>query len=267
MLGQINLGLGLRAKLRDINAFAKNHFGMPSLYDLKTPERVGCIYREPSDMCATDRLMLYSIVRGLRPKSAIEIGVRWGGSARIITNAMEENKLGRLVGIDPDTESFRVSRQELHERYILVQGYSPEVIPAAVEKAGGGPLDFVFIDGMHIYDAVLKDFKGVLPYLADGAHVLLHDTYHQGIDQAVGEVLRSNSDLVDCGYITRNPTVGLPVSYQGLRLIRKGAVDSERIISEAYERNNQVAPKFSNEFWNRDVYYDTIKAKEAKAKA
>lgn len=262
----MRLGLGLRAKFQrmrdELSYFTKNTFRRPRLYHLKSPERVGCVYREPTDMCATDRLMLYSLVRGLRPQWALEIGARWGGSARIITNAMEENGFGRLVGIDPLTDAFRVPQRELHGRYTLVRGYSPEAIPMAVEKLGGSQLDFVFIDAMHIYDAALNDFRGVLPYLADGAHVLFHDAYHQGIDEAVREVLRANSDLVDCGFITRSPTIGFPVSFQGLRLIRNGMVDSERLISEGYERQDHIAPPFCKDYWNHDDYYERIKLRQ-----
>jgi cephalosporin hydroxylase len=246
-------------RLRDEVRFAAaNTFGKPNLYNLNSAERVGCVYHEPTDMCATDRLMLYALVRGLRPKFALEIGVRWGGSARIITNAMEENGIGQLVGIDPLIKAFRAKLVELHGRYTLIEGYSPEAIPEAV-KILGGTVEFVFIDAMHIYDAVLKDFSGVLPYLADGAHVLFHDTYHQGIDQAIRDVMKINPSLVDCGFITRNPTIGYPVSYMGLRLVRKGLVNSEQLITEAYERNGQKAPPFSPDAWNFDEYYNRIK--------
>jgi hypothetical protein len=61
-------------------------FGKPRLYNLNTSERVGCVYNEPTDKCSTDRLMLYALAHGLRPKLALQIGVRWGGSARIITH-------------------------------------------------------------------------------------------------------------------------------------------------------------------------------------
>ena len=246
-------------RLRDeARYFAANTFRKPHLYNLNTPERVGCVYNEPTDMCSTDRLMLYAVVRGLRPKWGLEIGVRWGGSARIITNAMEENGIGQLVGIDPIPEALRAKPAELHGRYTIIKGYSPDVIPEAVKKLGGA-VDFVFIDALHIYDAVLKDFRGVLPYLGDGAHILFHDTYHQGIDQAIRDVIKTEPDLLDLGFITRNPTVGYPISYQGLRLVRKGGVNSERLISEAYERNNQKVPRFSPEVWNFDPYFNRIK--------
>jgi hypothetical protein len=111
---------------------------------------------------------------------------------------------------------------------------------------------------LHIYDAVLKDFSGILRYLADSAHILIHGTYHQGIDQAVREVIKTNSGLIDCGFITREPSIGYPVSYQGLRLVRKGAEDSEQLISESYERNNQKTPPFAREYWYFDEYYNRI---------
>jgi predicted O-methyltransferase YrrM len=258
-LETVNLGLGLRSKLQSVVSFTKNTVARPNLYDLKSSERVGCTYHEPSDMCPTDRLMLYALVRGLRPKLALEIGVRWGGSARIITNAMQDNDLGQLVGIDPMTENFRVGEQELHGRYFLLKGYSPQDVPAAVEKLKGGPLDFVLIDGMHVYDAVKADFEGVMPFLADGAHILFHDTYHQGIDRAIRDVLAAHPGLVDCGFITRNPEPGSPVSYQGLRLVRKGVVNSEGLITESYQRNSKPVPPFSEEYWNYDPYYNRMK--------
>ena len=259
----MKLGLGLRAKFQsaraEISYFIKNNFGRPNLYDLNSPERVGCTYHQPSDMCPTDRLMLYAIVRGLRPKLALEIGSRWGGSARIITNAMEDNGIGLLFGLDPEVENFRVPQRELHGRCILVRGYSPQDVPEVVKRLDGRLLDFVFIDAMHIHDAVRADFMGVLPYLGDGAHVLLHDTFHQGVDQAIREVLDDNPYLVDCGFITRNAEVGFPVSYQGLRLVRKGAVNSESLIAECYERQNRTVPPFSEELWNYDEYYNRVK--------
>ena len=93
--------LGIRSKAialrRNIEYGLRNRVLRPRLFNLRTSERVGVIYHQPSDLCETDRVMLYALVRGLRPKYAIEIGVRWGESARIITNAMQENGVGPLL--------------------------------------------------------------------------------------------------------------------------------------------------------------------------
>jgi len=255
------LGLGLRAKFaqlrREITYAAKNSLLRPRLFNLQTPERIGSIYREPSDMCLTDRIMLYALVRGLRPQRALEIGARWGGSATIITNSMQENGTGKLVGIDPAPEAFRAPQSALHGRYVLVTGYSPDAIPEAMKHLDD-KLDFAFIDGLHTYDAVSKDLGGIIPFLEDGAHVLLHDTYHQGIDAAVREACSTNTDLFDCGFLTREPTMWSPVSYQGLRLVRKGIVNSQRQIAEAYTRSKMPVPAWTSDHWNRDIYLDKI---------
>jgi cephalosporin hydroxylase len=58
-------------------------------------------------------------------------------------------------------------------------------------------LDLAIIDAMHTRNHVLADFQGIAPYLAAGGHVLLHDTFHQGVDRAVTEVLAENPDFVD----------------------------------------------------------------------
>jgi cephalosporin hydroxylase len=76
----------------------------------------------------------------------------------------------------------------LFGRYELLRGYSPGAVPEAVAKLGG-PIDLAIIDAMHTHDHSLADFRGVAPHLAPGSHVLLHDTFHQGIDRAVAEVL------------------------------------------------------------------------------
>lgn len=257
----MGFGLGLKSKAsmikNELTYWLKNNFKRPNLYNLKSKERIGVIYHEPSDMCFTDRIMLYGLIRGLRPQRAMEIGVRWGGSARIISAAMEDNGIGKLVGLDPAPEAFRAKTRDLHGRYSLVRGYSPDDTKVAVMEFDG-PLDFVFIDALHIHDAVLADFRGVAPYLDKNAYVLFHDTYHQGINEAINKILLENQDFVDCGFLTRNPAVSTPVSYQGLRLIRKGPVNGVELISDAYSLNGLTAPAFSEEFWNYDEFANRI---------
>ena len=151
----------LRRRLRkvrdEVRFLLYNRFTRPHLYSLSTQERIGVVFHEPTDMCATDRIMLYALVRGLRPERALEIGVRWGGSARIISNAMEDNGAGQIVGLDPDNTVFRPGAAELHGRYRFCVGYSPQDVPRAVAMLDG-PLDFAFIDALHTHDASYADF-------------------------------------------------------------------------------------------------------------
>ena len=272
------MGLGLRNKYQraawEVRVFAANLLSRPKLFQSRTRERIGMIYHNPSDMCNADRVMLYALVRGLRPMRVLEIGVRWGGGARIIAAALEDaGGPGRAVGIDPAPEAFRPRPRELFGRYELLRGYSPEAIPEAVAKLGG-PVDLVFIDAMHTHDHVLADFRGVVPYLAPGSHVLLHDTFHQGIDRAVAEVQAENPSFVDCGFLTRHPEItDAPVAYQGLRLVRAGTPNTQELIVEAYQRSGRPAPEFSPDLLNWDHHWNSMdkgevsESHQAKSKA
>lgn len=79
-------GRGLKKKikhaLKDLSCFTRNTLLRPRLFNLSTQERLGSIYHEPSDMCMTDRVMLYAPVRGLRPSRALEIGASAGEARR-----------------------------------------------------------------------------------------------------------------------------------------------------------------------------------------
>jgi cephalosporin hydroxylase len=255
------MGWGLRNRIRHAALEARylwaNTVGRPMLHRTGTPERLGVIYIHPSDMCIPDRVMLYALVRGLRPARVLEIGVRWGGGARIIAAALEDaGGAGRAVGIDPEPEAFRAKPRDLFGRYELLRGYSPGAIPDAVAKLGG-QLDLAIIDAMHTHDHVVADFQGVAHYLAAGGHVLLHDTFHQGVDRAVAEVLAENPDFVDCGFLTRHPEISdAPVAYQGLRLVRLRTPDSREMIAGAFRHSGRPVPEFSPAHLNWDHYWN-----------
>lgn len=260
----MRLGWGLRSRLaqtsNELRVHFENFLGRPSLYRPSTSERLGVIYSKPSDMCVPDRIMLYALIRGLRPHRVLEIGVRWGGGAKVIAAALEDaGGPGRAVGIDPAPEAFRVKPRDLFGRYELLRGFSPEAITNAVAMLGG-PLDFILIDAMHTHDHVLEDFRGVLPHVAKGGHILLHDSFHVGIDQAVTEVLAEHTHLVDCGFVSRYPQItDAPVAYQGLRLIRVDTPDSRDMITGAYCAAGHPPPNLSREFINWDHYWNRIK--------
>jgi cephalosporin hydroxylase len=248
------MGLGLRNKYRS----AKNEVGIRLANAFAKPNKnINSVYFHPSDMCESDRIMLYALVRGMRPERVLEIGARWGGSARIISSALEDSGFGQAVGIDPEPQAFRPTPADLFNRYMLMTGYSPEAIPAAAAQLGG-KIDFAFIDAMHTHDHVLADFTGVVPHLSKRSHVLLHDTFHVGINAAIMEVLSANPSFVDCGFVTRYPEIGdAPVAYQGLRLIRTGPVEGDELISESFTRAGRV-PDASPTLYNWDAHWNRI---------
>jgi predicted O-methyltransferase YrrM len=252
----MGFGLGIEPKLR--SSFGRvrqalRNLTRPRLILRGSRENLAVVFSEPHDMSIGDRIVLYSLVRGLKPRGYLEIGVRWGGSARIVATAMEANGFGYAVGLDPNLTAFRPSRAELHGRYQLVQGFSPEDTGTAAAKLDT-PLEMIFIDAVHTYSAVKADLAGALPYLAEGGYILLHDAFHQGIDAATKEFLADHPNFHDLGIVSRNAVVGDPVSYNGLRLMRHGPEDFAKRLHDAHQNSGKPPPLLSKEFWDHDPY-------------
>ena len=252
------MGFGIKSRLMRLRTAATETVAntlRPRL--IGAPENIAVVFREPHDMPIGDRITLYGLIRGLRPARYLEIGVRWGGSARIVATAMEANGKGKAVGLDPSLKGFRPRQSELFGRFTCIEGFSPEDTPRAVEALGGPP-DFVFIDAVHTYAAVKVDLAGVVAHLAPDATILLHDAFHQGIDQAVTEFLEDQTGFHDAGIVSRHPTGGRPVSYSGLRMLRRGGHDFLAELKDAHSRNGLSEPELDPETWNHDPYANRV---------
>lgn len=190
------------------------------------PERFNIIYSAPVFMTWPERVVLYSLVFGLRPQRCLEIGTKAGGSALIIGAALDDIGAGQLVCVDPEPQVKPEHWRQLAHRAQLVTGMSPKVLPQAAEAAGG-PFDFALIDGDHERKGVIKDIEGLLPLMASGAYLLFHDAHYYGVADAIDRMLKKHrKHLTDCGMISTEQTVEgrmvkrRPVIWGGLRMLR-----------------------------------------------
>jgi predicted O-methyltransferase YrrM len=184
----------------------------------------------PVWMSRAERLLLFSLIFGLRPKRFLEIGTFQGGSALVVAAAMDASDTdGRLVCVDPELRIAPEHWARIEHRTILLEEPSPDALPRAFQVAGG-PFDFVLIDGDHSYAGVMRDANGVLPYLADGAYLLFHDSFFPEIGRALDDFAAQHAQqIADFGTLTREVTVqpgpqGEPIRWGGLRLmqVRRG---------------------------------------------
>ncbi|WP_239491664.1 O-methyltransferase [Luteitalea sp. TBR-22] len=176
----------------------------------------------PAQMTFRERLLLYAFAVARRPARVLEIGTCEGGSALILRRALGAEPL--IVCIDPAPRWSEETRRELGARTQLLTTRSPGAIAAAATIAGG-PFDLVLVDGDHTTEGVAADLHGVVPHLAAGAHLLLHDAHYwrvrDGIDRVLGEV----PSLRDAGLLSTEQTIadrheeGHPVIWGGLRLL------------------------------------------------
>lgn len=186
------------------------------------PDRFDRIREAPVLMSWSERVVLYSTIFGVRPMRSLEIGTHKGGSALIISAALDDIGVGRLICVDPAPMVAPEHWAKVAHRATLVTGGSPDVLPEAM-KAAGGPFDFALIDGDHELEGVLRDIEGVLPLLADQAYLLFHDAHfgpvEEGIDRMVSKYRRH---LIDCGMLSveQTPDAQPGVHWGGLRMLR-----------------------------------------------
>jgi predicted O-methyltransferase YrrM len=209
----------------------------------------------PTEMTFVERMFLYSLVRGTRPERVLEIGTSQGGSALIIASALEENRRGRVYSVDP-MPRIELDPALFHGRLEVVTGASPEAVDELGES-GKGPFDFVLIDGIHVHEQAKLDLAASLRYIAPDAYVLLHDSFHLGVSQAIAEVVAADSRVHDCGYVCNTPRpTGDLLTHAGFRLLRVGAdvADAESLVRRAWDSIGKPPP-LDPDLIDHDIYY------------
>jgi predicted O-methyltransferase YrrM len=166
-----------------------------------------------SHQLPVERLMLYA--------HYLEIGAGRGGSATIVSAAMDENLDGDIVCVDPMPERIEPSTwAALEKRAARVDGFSPQAL-GEVYRRWGAIFDFVLIDGDHHYDAALADAEGVVRLLAPRAYLLFHDALHPDVTAAISAFLkRHQHHLTDAGLVSSWSKFDGIVRWGGLRLLR-----------------------------------------------
>ena len=114
----------------------------------------------------------------MKPRVYLEIGVRNGESIALVG----ENTFA--YGIDPapdinsplgkNTTIFACTSDEFFERF-------------DIEKAIKKPLDLCFLDGMHLFEFVLRDFINSEALCSEDSLIAIHDTYPKNVPMASRE--------------------------------------------------------------------------------
>ena len=199
----------------DVTPFAKE-------FDLNWLEAVKCA---PVWMSRAERLMLFSLTLCLRPRRYLEIGAFLGGSALVVGSALDALKSdGRMYLVEPEPKISHENWQKIAHRADLFEGYSPDILHEVAGKAVH-PFDLVLIDGDHTYDGAKRDADGVLPYVACGGYILVHDGFFPDVRRAIDQFVDEHTDrIIDYGLMTREVTThtgedGFSAEWGGLRML------------------------------------------------
>lgn len=146
----------------------------------------------------------------------VEIGVYQGVTTRVLRTAMSMD--GVICAVDPCFKNRLgicfyeiIARREVaavpRGQVVWIKMLGKEALASAELKAHA-PFDFAFIDGDHSYEGIRGDWEGLLPLLAPGAIVALHDSRESGncgSERFTNEVILPNPNfrvVETCGVLT-----------------------------------------------------------------
>lgn len=129
-----------------------------------------------------DAYFINGLIRKFRPKKILEVGVARGGSSVIILNAIKDIKDSKLISLDLNTKLFidyskntgyavKEFFPELTNNWELYTGDQPHKF---LEKLNM-KFDFLFLDTAHYTPGEIINLIEILPFLKEGAIVVLHD--------------------------------------------------------------------------------------------
>lgn len=123
---------------------------------------------------------LVEIVKRLKPSRVLEIGSQDGGTLWAWSQVAADDAV--LVSVDLPDPSYQHTPMRRHKRgdqvlaVIQADSTDPATAYLAESALGNEPVDFLFIDADHSYEAVSRDWANYSPLVRPGGVVALHDT-------------------------------------------------------------------------------------------
>ena len=174
-------------------------------------------YRNP-EMSEFDSAFLCGLLKIHRPKKILEVGVANGATTAIILQTLEDiGEPYEMYSVDLSENWYRDKTKSTATGFLATfakennlfntppqlalcgkhKFYLGKFLPQSIDEIGGD-IDFVVLDTTHQLPGEVLDFPVALPYLKDGAIVIVHDValnhYTQsprGINQYATTVLLS----------------------------------------------------------------------------
>jgi predicted O-methyltransferase YrrM len=178
--------------------------------DLRIKETRKTVEDVPGWLTRSEGTLLFNLAKNCTGRGVIvEIG-SWKGKSTIwLAKGSLAGKHAKVYAIDPHSGTAEHLRQgkpstfEEFERNISRAGVAGLVSPivATSEAAASSfdePIEMIFIDGDHDYQAVKRDFDLWYPKVVDGGVMAFHDTtVWQGPKRLVAERIYKSRDFCD----------------------------------------------------------------------
>ncbi len=144
-------------------------------------------------MSPSEQVAMVFLLEHLRPKVAIEIGTRLGGSLQVLARFSE-----RVYSIDIDREvSKRLAGK--HDNVEYLTGASDDLLPPLIERLQGeqAELGFALVDGDHSADGVRKDIDNLLRFRPSVPfYIVMHDSFNPACREGLREARWGDNPFV-----------------------------------------------------------------------
>lgn len=149
---------------------------------------------QPMSLHADEGRVLYALVRALRPRACLEIGVADGCSATHILTALHRNQHGELYSYDIDPACGGGVPVHLRGRWHL------NIVDDALTVPSFPAAQFVFEDGPHTYDWTAAMYRRIdreiRPRVLVTHDYYTHETYPEfGTFRAFQDVFEADSGV------------------------------------------------------------------------
>ena len=147
----------------------------------------------------------FLVLAEIKPRRIVEIGSFLGKSTVFYAKSLEVLGLdGRVTAIDPHTgdrqnlEALGISELpsfDMFRSHLMASGvldYVDTLVATSHDASAGWsePIDFLFIDGWHSYDAVIEDGHDWIPHLSENGVVVFDDAMrYQDVKRAIDDLV------------------------------------------------------------------------------
>jgi cephalosporin hydroxylase len=134
-----------------------------------------------------DELMdTISLAESLSPKVVVEIGVKNGGTLNFWRSLSPKPEL--VIGIDSGDAIKWDVKTDQSVKFILGNSLDYSTYCEFLSVLGSREIDFLFIDGGHVYHEAKSDFYTFGWHVRSGGMIAIHDTHLDSVGSQIGSV-------------------------------------------------------------------------------
>ena len=157
--------------------------------------RISDIARESSVQKKYGRL-LFRLIKYYKPEHVLELGTSLGVSTFYMAKGYENTKIHTMEGNTSVLEIAKVNAKELKlENIDFLLGSFDTLLTKLLSELK--PLEFVFIDGNHSYEATIKYYSLIRSFMTKGIIVFDDIYWSQGMKKAWNEIKDKEHVTID----------------------------------------------------------------------